>query len=121
MENLIKILNNSTSLKEDVDLFAYEIPLDKSGLWVSDAQIDSRFNDSGAEEFDCYYRGKNKKNAMKNIKYLKSAIDAMSGSNGLCSVEDIDFNLKMLYTWDYMEKDSEGYFVWASRLRLITS
>lgn len=120
MDFLLKILDTETNLVIDKDLFAYEIPLQTPGLWVSDAQIDSRFNDSGAQEFDIYYRGKDKKQCIANIKYLKSKIDSLSGSNGICSLGSGEtFSLKMMFTWEYLEKDSEGYFVWASRLRLL--
>lgn len=120
MDTLLKILNETTALTTDVDLFAYEIPLDKMGLWVADAPVDSRFNGVDAYEFDVYYRGKTKTSAMANIKYLKNTIDSLSGSNGLCELEDgTTFKLNLLFTWEYLEKDAEGYFVFANRVRLI--
>lgn len=120
MDVLLKILDELTNLTTGTDLFAYEIPLEKSGLWVADAQIESRFNDPGAQEFNCYYRGKGKENAIQNLKYLQNVIDGLSGSTGTCRLADgTHFNLLLLYKWDYLEKDSEGYFVWANRLRLV--
>lgn len=120
MDKLIEILDELTVLTKDTDLFAYEIPLEKGGLWLADSQTDSRFNDSDAVEFDCYYRGKDKVKAIANIQYLKSTIDALSGSMGVCLLDDgTNFSLKIMYKWDYLEKDAEGYFVFANRLRLI--
>lgn len=119
MDDLIKIIDEVTRLVRDKDLFAYEIPLGAIGVWCSDAPIDSRFNDSGAQEFDIYYRGKTKSSAIANVKYLKDAIDSLSGSTGTCMLNDgTKFSLKILFTWDYLEKDSEGYFVFANRVRL---
>ena len=119
MDTLLKILNETTALTTDIDLFAYEIPLGKHGLWCSDAQTDSRFNSVDRQEFDIYYRGKTKSSAMANIKYLKEAIEYLSGSEGVCEIEDgTTFKLEILYSWEYMEKDAEGYFVFANRLRL---
>ena len=117
---LITILDELTALTKDVDLFYLEIPLDKSGLWVADSQTDSRFNGTGAQEFNVYYRGKDKSKAITNIEYLKDTIDALSGSQGVCALQDgTTFSLKMAYQWDFLEKDAEGYFVWASKVRLV--
>lgn len=121
MENLISILAQTTALTKDVDLFAYEIPLKTGGLWLADSQTDSRFNGTGVQEFAIYYRGKVKQQAMDNIKYLKDAIDGLSGSTGTCRLaDDTTFKLWMIQTWDYLEKDAEGYFVWANTLRLLS-
>lgn len=118
MDTLIKILDETTSLQKDVTLFAYEMPLDTIGLWVSDAQTDSRFNSPDMQEFDIYYRGKTKQSAIQNIAYLKNRVDTMS--TDVCRLEDgTSFKLQILFTWDYLEKDSEGYFVFANRLRLM--
>ena len=120
MDSLIKIIDEVTALTKNTDLFAYEIPLDKGGLWCADYPIDSRFNSTGAQEFDIYYRGKDKTKAIANIKYLKNTIDALSGSSGTCALGDgTKFNLSILSTWDYLEKDAEGYFVFANRVRLL--
>ena len=117
---LIKILDELTALTKDKDLFYLEIPLDKGGLWVADSPTDSRFNGVDAAEFDIYYRGKDKTKSIDNIKYLKDTIDALSGSQGVCSLEDgTTFRLTMAYQWDFLEKDAEGYFVWANRVRLV--
>lgn len=118
METLIKVLNETTALTTDVDLFFYEIPLGKIGLWCSDAQTDSRFNGVDAPEFDIYYRGKTKKSAIQNIAYLKKRIDEISTE--VCKLDDgTTFKLQILFQWEYLEKDSEGYFVFANRLRLM--
>lgn len=120
MDTLIKILNETTALTTDVDLFAYEIPLGKMGLWVADAPIDSRFNGVDSQEFDVYYRGKTKSSAIANIKYLKDTIDGLLGSNGVCKLSDgTTFRLEVMFTWEYMERDSEAYFVFTNRLRLL--
>lgn len=117
MDTLIKVLNETTALTTDVDLFAYEIPLGKIGLWCSDSQTDSRFNAVDAQEFDVYYRGKTKQSSISNIKYLKNTIDSISTE--VCELEDgTTFKLQILFNWEYLEKDSEGYFVFANRLRL---
>ena len=117
MNDLIKILNETTALTTDVDLFAYEIPLGKTGLWASDAQIDSRFNSVNTQEFDIYLRNKTKQSGIANIKYLKDRIDYISTE--ICELDDgTQFKLQILFNWDFMEKDSEGYYVWASRVRL---
>jgi len=117
MDTLIKVLNETTALTTDVDLFAYEIPLKTIGLWCSDSQTDSRFNSVDYQEFDVYYRGKTKAAAISNIKYLKNKIDEISTET--CVLADgTVFKLQILYGWSYLEKDSEGYFVFANRLRL---
>lgn len=120
MDTLLEIINETTALTTDVDLFAYEIPLSKHGLWVSDSQADSRFNSVDAQEFDVYYRGKTKQSAIANVKYLKNTIDSLSGGNGVCELSDgTQFKLEIMFTWEYLEKDAEGYYVFANRLRLI--
>jgi hypothetical protein len=120
MDTLLKILNETTALTTDVDLFAYEIPLDKHGVWLADAQIDSRFNGTGRQEFDIYVRFKTKTSGMANVEYLKNTIDALSGSSGTCKLADgTTFKLGLMYQWEYLEKDAEGYFVWANRVMLI--
>lgn len=112
----IAILEENTPLREDVDLFYLEMPLEKSGLWFSDRQIDSRFNGTGAQEFDIYYRGKDKTKLIANTTYLKDVIDTLTD----CRLEDgEDFRLDILFTWDYLEKDSEGYFVFANAVRVL--
>lgn len=120
MDTIIKILNETTVLTTDVDLFAYEIPLSKMGLWIADSQTPSRFNGVDAQEFDIYYRGKTKSSAIANIKYLKDTLDGLLGSNGVCKLSDgTAFRLEVMFTWEYLEKDAEGYFVFANRLRLL--
>lgn len=117
MDTLLNVLDETTALTKDTDLFAYEIPLSKYGLWASDTQTDSRFNSVDYEEFDVYYRGKTKQSAIANTKYLKNKIDEISTE--MCELSDgTQFKLQILYTWEYLEKDSEGYFVFANRLRL---
>lgn len=119
-DKLITILNELTALTKDVDLFYLEIPLGKSGLWVSEAQVPSTFNGTGYQEFDVYYRSKSKTSSVKNLKYLKESIDAFSGSQGVCRLSDgSTFRLQVMWEWEFMEKDSEGYFVWANRMILL--
>ena len=120
MENVIKIIDELTALKKDTDLFAYDMPLGKSGLWISDSQTPSRFNDTGVQRFDIYYRGKVKASGLANTKYLKDTIDSLRGSTGTCSLADgTSFRLSILYSWDFLEKDYEGYFVWSNQLELL--
>lgn len=120
MEDLLDILTNTTVLTKDVDLFAYDIGLGRSGAWVSEVQTPSVFNGTGYQEYDLFYRSKDKEQCMANIKYLKEAIDGLRGSNGVCMIPNgTTFKLEMLFTWDFLEKDAEGYFVWANRLGLI--
>lgn len=111
---VITILDELTNLTKDEDLFYLEIPLGKSGLWVNDAQVPSRFNSVDAAEFDIYYRGKDKQKTIDNTKYLKDTIENLN----VCMLDGLEFKLEILYTWDYLEKDSEGYFVFGNRLRL---
>ena len=120
METLLKILDETTALTKDTDLFAYEIGLDRSGAWLSEVQTPSTFNGTGYQEFDLYVRFKDKAQGMKNIKYLKTTIDALSGSEGMCKLADgTTFKLTMLYTFDFLETDSEHYYVWTTRLGLL--
>lgn len=119
-DTLLKILEETTALTIDVDLFYLEMPLDTSGLWVSDSPTDSRFNSVDAYTFDIYYRGKDKQQTIDNIQYLKSTIEDLSGSGGTCQLEDgTTFKLEIMFTWDYLEKDAEGYYVFANQLRLL--
>lgn len=118
-DKLIQILDELTALTKDVDLFYLEIPLDKGGLWIAESQTDSAFNGTGRQEFDVYYRGKNKNTSLDNLKYLKTTIDSFRGSQGVCELADgTTFRLDIMYTWEFLEKDSEGYFVWANRVSL---
>lgn len=120
MDTLIKILDETTALTKDVDLFAYEIPLATNGLWCADAQISSRFNGVNKQEFDIYYRGKTKSSAIANTQYFKGTIDGLNGSTGICELSDsTKFKIEILYNWEYLERDSEGYYVFANRLRLV--
>lgn len=118
-DELIRIIDELTNLTKDEDLFYLEIPLEKAGLWVADSQIDSRFNGVDYYEFDIYYRGKSKSQTIDNIKYFKYTVDSLGGTYGICRLQDgTDFKLEILYQWDYLEKDSEGYFVFTNRTRL---
>ena len=105
MDTLLKVLDETTALTLNDDLFAYEIPLGKTGVWLSDSQTDSRFNSVDIAEF-------------ANIRYLKEQIDFISTE--VCELDNgLTFKLQILFNWDYLEKDAEGYFVFANRLRLI--
>lgn len=111
-EKLLGILDSFTNLRLDVDLFYLEIPLNKSGLWVSDRGITSVR--SGYQEYDAFYRGKDKKQCIKNIQYLQDTIDNLD----VCNINGDIFKLKMTLNWDYLGKDTEGYFVFATILQL---
>lgn len=116
---IISVLDELTNLTTDVDLFYLEMPLDKSGLWVQDSMADYRFNGVDATEYDIYYRGKNKTSAVSNIGYLKAAIDALHGSTSVCKYYDgKTIRLDMLRQWEFVGKDSEGFYVFANKVRL---
>src|SRR5690606_39209823 len=105
IDTLFDILEENTALVRDKDLFYLEIPLDKHGVWLADAQVDSRFNGTGRQEFDMYVRFKTKTSGMANIKYLKNTIDALSGSGGICKLADgTTFKLGLMYQFEYLEK-----------------
>ena len=112
IDKLIAILEQNTPLRADYDLFYLEMPLDKSGLWIEDAQNDNPR--TGYTDWNIYYRGKTKSSAKANIKYLQDTINELEA----CSVNGEIFRLDMMQGWDYLGKDSEGYFVFASSLRL---
>ena len=119
-DKVLALLEDNTSLVRDNDLFYLEMPLDKAGVWIADRQIDSRFNGTGKTQYDIYYRGKNKSQAIMNIAYLKDAVDALSGSDGVCRTDTGEiFKLTMDYQWDFLDKDSEGYYVFANVLTLL--
>lgn len=116
-DTLMQILDETTALTTDVDLFYLEMPIGKIGLWVMETQTPSRFNGVNVQEFAAYYRGKTKASAIANTKYLKDKIDEISTE--VCELIDgTTFKLEILYGWDYLEKDSEGFYVFANRLRL---
>lgn len=119
MDKLLKILNELTALTIDKDLFAYEMPLDKSGAWLSESQTPTRFNAPNVTEYDLWVRGKDKTSTMANIDYLKNTIDSLSGSTGTCKLADgTTFKLEIPFTWDYVGKSEEGYFIFTTKLRL---
>lgn len=109
---LIDILDQYTSLTKDVDLFYLEIPLATSGLWLADLQTTKV--PTGYKDYNIYYRGKDKNKTLQNIAYLNDAVDNMEA----CYIDDTKFYLERQYEWDYIGKDAEGYFVFASTLRL---
>lgn len=115
-DQLIEIIEDNTALVKDTDLFYLEMPLGKSGLWFMDRQTDSKFNGVNHKEYDIFYRGKDKQTTMANIAYFKDAIDSIDS----CELDDgTSYRLVILYEWDYLEKDAEGYYVFANTLRLI--
>lgn len=117
MNILLKILDEKTALTKDHDLFYLEIPLDTSGAWFSDSTYPSRFNGVNTTEYDIYVRGKDKSSTEANITYLKNTLDAMT--TAVCSLDDgTTFRIEMTQGWSYLEKDSEGYFVFASKIKL---
>ena len=112
-DNLMAVLDTYTVLTKDTDLFYLDMPLNTSGLWFADRQTDNIRTDH--KDYDVYYRGKDKAKCVKNIEYLKKSIDDMTE----CSINNQIFNLKVLYQWDFLEKDSEGYYVFANTFRII--
>lgn len=110
---ILDILNQYTALELNKDLFYLEMPLDKSGLWIADAQIDNVR--TGYRDYSIYYRGKTKESAIENIAYLQDTLDNLPQ----CTIDGEIFKLSLLYQWDYLEKDAEGYFVFANTLRLL--
>ena len=118
IQTFIKILTENTALVENTDLFYLEIPLGKTGVWFSDRQTDSKFNGTGYKEFDIYYRGKTKSSLITNIEYLKTTLDELHTET--CELSDgTTFSLKLLYQWDFLGKDSEGYYVFANSCGLL--
>lgn len=112
-EKLMNILDQYTSLTKDVDLFYLEMPLSKSGAWFADRSVQSARTDY--RDYDIYYRGKTKQSAIQNIEYLKNTIDNLTQ----CEIDGETFRLRMENQWEYLEKDSEGYFVFANVVRLV--
>lgn len=112
IDKLIAVLEQNTALVQDKDLFYLEMPLDKAGLWIEDAQNTNPR--TGYTDWNIYYRGKTKSSAKANIKYLQDTINELD----VCSVNGEIFRLDMVQSFDYLGKDSEGYFVFASALRL---
>lgn len=112
-DTLMDIFTQYLGLTKDSDLFYLEMPLGKHGLWFSDRQIDAARTDY--KDYDIYYRGKTKQTAIQNIAYLKNNIDTLDQ----CDINGDIFKLRVLNQWEYLEKDSEGYFVFANVVRLI--
>ena len=112
IDKLIAILEQNTALIQDKDLFYLEMPLDKAGLWIEDTQNNNPR--TGYTDWNIYYRGKTKSSAKANIKYLQDTINNLD----VCRVNGDIFRLDMTQGFDYLGKDSEGYYVFASTLRL---
>lgn len=112
IDKLIAVLEQNTLLVQDKDLFYLEMPLDKAGLWIEDTQNSNPR--TGYTDWNIYYRGKTKSSAKANIKYLQETINDLD----VCTVNGEIFRLDMTQSFDYLGKDSEGYFVFASALRL---
>lgn len=112
IDKLLAILEQNTALRTDHDMFYLEAPLDKSGLWIEDTQNDNPR--TGYTDWNIYYRGKTKSSAKANIRYLQDTINELDA----CTVNGEIFRLDMIQGWDYLGKDSESYFVFASSLRL---
>ena len=112
IDKLIAVLEQNTPLVQDKDLFYLEAPLDKSGLWIEDTQ--NANPRTGYTDWNIYYRGKTKTSAKANIMYLQETINELDA----CTVNGEIFRLDMTQSFDYLGKDSEGYFVFASSLRL---
>ena len=112
IDKLIAILEQNTPLVQDKDLFYLEAPLDKSGLWIEDTQ--NANPRTGYTDWNIYYRGKTKSSAKANIKYLQDTINDLDA----CTVNGEIFRLDMVQSFDYLGKDSEGFYIFASALRL---
>lgn len=110
---LLKILNDYTALTLDKDLFYLEMPLGATGMWLMDRQTPKA--PTGYKEYDIFYRGKTKQSAINNIEYFNDAIDYMQQ----CEINGKIFKLERRFEWDYLEKDAEGYYVFANTLRLL--
>jgi len=119
IDTFINILTENTKLVEDTDLFYLEIPLGKIGVWFSDRATASTFNGTGSKEFDIYYRGKTKASLITNVEYFKNTIDELHTDT--CQLLDgTTFSLKLLSQWEFLGKDSEGYYVFATSALLLT-
>lgn len=112
IDKLLAILEQNTALRTDYDMFYLEMPLDKAGLWIEDTQNTNPR--TGYTDWNIYYRGKTKSSAKANIKYLQDTINDLDA----CMANGEIFRLDMVQSFDYLGKDSEGYFVFASSLRL---
>lgn len=112
MERLLEVIQEATRARLDKDLFVYEIPLDKSGAWVSDSgNARPRHGaDVGIKEFDIFYRDKDRRRAVRNIEQFKRGIDDYSGCTG---------RIRLVNNWRYVGKDSEGYFIFDNKLELL--
>lgn len=118
IQTFIKILTENTALVENTDLFYLEIPLGKTGVWFSNRQTPSKFNGTDYREFDIFYRGKTKQSAITNTEYLKTTLDELHTKK--CKLNDgTTFSLKVLYQWESLSKDSEGYYVFANSCGLL--
>ena len=112
IDKLIAVLEQNTPLVQDKDLFYLEAPIDKSGLWIEDTK--NANPRTGYTDWNIYYRGKTKSSAKANIKYLQDTINDLDA----CTVNGEIFRLDMVQSFDYLGKDSEGFYIFASALRL---
>ena len=112
IDKLIAVLEQNTALVQDKDLFYLEAPLDKAGLWIEDTQNTNPR--TGYTDWNIYYRGKTKSSAKANIKYLQDTINDLDA----CTVNGEIFRLDMIQSFDYLGKDSEGFYIFASAVRL---
>ena len=112
IDKLIAVLEQNTALVLDKDLFYLEAPLDKAGLWIEDTQNTNPR--TGYTDWNIYYRGKTKSSAKANIKYLQDTINDLDA----CTVNGDIFRLDMTQSFDYLGKDSEGFYIFASAVRL---
>lgn len=113
---LINFISANSDLTKDVDLFYLDIPLGKAGLWLQDSSLPSRFNGVDKTQYEVYVRNKSKTIALTNIDYFKNWVE----TNNLCLLSDgTEFGLTIDNTWDFLEKDSESYYVFTSTLTLV--
>ena len=113
---LIDFIDQNSNLTKDVDLFYLDMPLKTSGLWLQDDTLPSLKNCVDSTQYQVFVRNKDKHIGLANIAYFKSWVE----NNELCYLPDgTAFNLTIDQTWDFLEKDSEGYYVWNSILTLV--
>jgi len=113
---LIDFISVESNLTKDVDLFYLDIPLQTSGLWLQDSSVPSTFNGVDTTQYEVYIRNKDKAIAVDNIGYFKNWVE----TNEKCELPDgTTFRLTIDNNWDFLEKDSENYYVFTSTLTLV--
>lgn len=113
---LIDFIDQNSNLTKDVDLFDLDIPLNTSGIWIQDDVRPARKNSPDITGYQVYYRTKDKSLAQSNMNYFTGWVD----SQPLCHLPDgTAFRLTIDQTWDFVGKDSEGYYIWNTIMTLV--